>query len=138
MLLCRRIISGRDQRELAGAVELAGKCWSTYAPHLEFFGSEVRRARAVPPEQVPSDMVTMNSRFVLCDDHTGHTIAYTLVYPNQEAPQEGRLSVLTPLGMAVFGARVGDEICWQSSAGPEVATIQRLLYQPEAAGHHHL
>jgi hypothetical protein len=40
------------------------------------------------------------------------------------------------MGMAVYGARVGDEVCWMSPAGPEVATITELFYQPEAAGHH--
>jgi transcription elongation GreA/GreB family factor len=39
--------------------------------------------------------------------------------------------------MALYGARVGEEVCWMSTAGPEVATVHRLIYQPEAAGHHH-
>ena len=30
-------------------------------------------------------MITMNSRFALRDEHTGDTICYTLVYPEEEA-----------------------------------------------------
>jgi hypothetical protein len=38
------------------------------------------------------------------------------------------------MGMALYGARVGEEVCWMSAKGPEVATVQRLIYQPESAG----
>ena len=78
----------------------------------------------------------MNSRFALRDHDTGETISYTLVYPEEEAVHEGKLSVLSPMGMALYGARVGEEVCWTSAAGPQVATVTKLLYQPESAGHH--
>ena len=47
----------------------------------------------------------MNSRFALRDWRTEETIAYELVYPEDEAPPHGKVSVLSPMGMAVFGAR---------------------------------
>jgi transcription elongation GreA/GreB family factor len=40
---------------------------------------------------------------------------------------------LSPMGMALHGARVGEQVAWLSSAGPEVARIEKLLYQPESA-----
>ena len=81
-------------------------------------------------------MITMNSRFALRDEHTGDTICYTLVYPEEEAPRDDKLSVLSPMGMVLYGAKVGEEVCWMSAAGPQVATVEKLLYQPESAGHH--
>jgi regulator of nucleoside diphosphate kinase len=75
----------------------------------------------------------MNSRFVLKYVSTGEWGRYALVYPEEEATYQGRISVLSPMGMALLGAHVGEEVCWTSSAGPEVAKVQRLLYQPEAA-----
>lgn len=134
MLLCQRIMSVHDNRKLAAAVDRERSSWLTYAPYLDFFRAELRRARAVPPAEVPGDVITMNSRFAVTDPRTGQAICYTLAYPDASAPERGRLSVLSPMGMALYGARVGDEVCWTSPAGPEVARVARLLYQPEAAG----
>ena len=137
MLLCERIASVNDKEKVLAALDAARSSWLTYAPYLDFFRAELRRTRAVPPEQVPEDVITMNSRFALIRRHVGEdegAITYTLVYPEDESPRRGKLSVLSPMGMAVFGSRVGDDVSWISASGPEAARIERLLYQPEAAG----
>jgi regulator of nucleoside diphosphate kinase len=136
MLLCSEITSAHDKEGLITAVDRALSSWLTFAPYLEFFRTKLRRTRGLLPADVPDDMITMNSRFAVTDDRSGETICYSLVFPEEEAPQQGKLSVLSPMGMALFGARVGDEVVWMSAAGPEVATVKKLLYQPEAAGHH--
>jgi regulator of nucleoside diphosphate kinase len=134
MLLTKRILSADDRERLIPAVDRARNSWLTYAPYLDLFRSELRRTRAVPPSQVPGDLITMNSRFVLSHPHGDGSVEYTLVYPEQEAPHLGKVSVLSPMGTALLGARVGEEVVWISADGPEVATVQRLIYQPEADG----
>ena len=136
MLFSTPLAPANDKSKLLKSVNRALDSWATYAPHLEFFRQRVRRSRPVPTAQVPDDVITMNSRFVVRQAHSGDTLAYTLVYPEDEALTQGRLSVLSPMGMAVYGARVGDEVLWLSATGPEVGTVERLIYQPEAAGHH--
>jgi regulator of nucleoside diphosphate kinase len=136
MLLSTQAAPANDKQRFLVASERAMNSWATYAPHLKFFRRRMRQSKAVAPEEVPGDVITMNSRFALRDDRTDQTICYTLVYPEHEAPHFGRVSVLAPMGMALYGARVGDEVVWMSATGPEVATVERLIYQPEAAGHH--
>src|SRR3954454_17896494 len=133
----RRILSTLDHERLIAAVDRARRSWTTYAPNLNFFRAELRRAQAVHPVDVPRDVITMDSRLALRDVRTDEVIAYDLVYPDDEAPRRGKISVLSPMGMAVFGACVGDDVAWDSADGPVVATIERLLYQPEAHGHRH-
>ena len=135
MLMNRRIMSTLDHDRLIAAVDRARRSWTTYAPNLNFFGAELRRAEALHPSDVPPDVITMNSRFALRDWRTEETIAYELVYPEDEAPPYGKVSVLSPMGMTVFGAHVGDDVCWDSADGPEAVRIERLLFQPEAHGH---
>jgi len=137
MLLNTQMTSVSDRERLLDAVSRALSSWATYAPYLNFFRERLRRSRAVPTEDVPGDVITMNSRFALRDEKTGDTISYTLVYPEEEAPHEGKLSVLSPMGMVLYGAKVGEEVCWVSASGPQVATVKKLLYQPESAGHRH-
>jgi len=137
MMLTTQMTSVSDRERLLQAVDQALSSWVTYAPYLDFFRSQLRYSRTVPTAEVPDDVITMNSRFALRDHDTGETISYTLVYPEEEAPHDGKLSVLSPMGMVLYGAKVGEEVCWMSAAGAHVATVTKLLYQPEAAGHHH-
>ena len=46
-----------------------------------------------------------------------------------------RVSVLSPMGTALLGARVGDMLEYEGATGPERARIADIVYQPEAAGH---
>ena len=134
MSLAKRIVSANDHERLIPVLDRARSSWLTYAPYLDLFRSELRRSRPVPSPDVPGDVITMNSKFALSLRGGDGPVCYTLVYPEEEAPQLGKVSVLTPLGTALLGARVGEEVCWISTDGPEVATVQKLLYQPEADG----
>jgi regulator of nucleoside diphosphate kinase len=132
-MLSTQITSIHDRQRLMQAVDRALGSWVTYAPYLDFFRRQLRRSRTVPIHEVPEDMITMNSRFALRDESTGEIVRYTLVYPEDESTHDGKLSVLSPMGMVLYGAKAGQEVCWTSAAGPEVATVMELLYQPESA-----
>ncbi len=136
MILTTRPTSAADRDQILSEVDQALRSWVTYAPYLDFFRRELRWSRALPPEEVPRDVITMYSRFELVDGHTGQTSTHTLVLPKEADADEENISVLSPMGVALYGAREGQEVCWLSSAGPETATVKRVLYQPEAAGHH--
>jgi regulator of nucleoside diphosphate kinase len=138
MLVCNRIIPIDDKARLIEEIKRARSSWLTYAPYLELFRAELLNAEGAPSGQVPEDVITMNSRFAVCDPQTGQSICYTLVYPEHEAMNAGRVSVLSPMGVALVGARVGDEVGWPSADGEKLVRIQRLIYQPESAGDSHL
>lgn len=72
---------------------------------------ELERAEIVDPDSVPENVVTMNSTVTFTVLSTQKTFTYTLVYPH-EADTNGRLSVLNPVGSALLGLAVGQEIEW--------------------------
>lgn len=100
--------------------------------------AELLQARVVAPKDVPPDVVTMNSKARLRDLETGEEVTYTLVFPDQASIEQGRISVVAPVGTAMLGHRVGDEFEWQVPAGLVRLRVEEVLYQPEAAGHYHL
>ncbi|MCZ2098855.1 MAG: nucleoside diphosphate kinase regulator [Anaerolineae bacterium] len=105
------------------------------APDLEplrALDRELDRAQAVRPEEVPPDVITMNSKLRMTDLQSGTQRIVTLVYPDQ-ANDADRVSILSPLGTALLGYRVGDEIRWETPTGDLHLRIDELLYQPEAA-----
>jgi regulator of nucleoside diphosphate kinase len=93
--------------------------------------AELDHAQIVSPEEVPEDLVTMDSTITLRDLDTLETETYTLVYPERANIAEDRLSVLAPIGTAVLGYRVGDEVRWQVPEGWRRLRIEQVLYQPE-------
>lgn len=100
--------------------------------------AELLQARVVAPDAVPSDVITMNSKARLRDLDTGEEVTYTLVFPDQANIEQGRISVVAPIGTAMLGHRVGDDFEWKVPAGEVRLRVQEVLYQPEAAGHYHL
>lgn len=106
------------------------------APDLEplrALDRELDRAQAVRREEIPPDVITMNSKLRMTDLDTGRQRVVTLVYPDK-ASDDDCVSILSPLGTALLGYRVGDEIRWDTPAGQLHLRIDELLYQPEAAG----
>ena len=86
------------------------------ADRLQKLESELVRAVAVSPGDIPKDVVTMNSRVVF-EDETGDRREITLVYPKHADIASGKVSVLVPVGTALLGMRVGQTIDWELPNG---------------------
>jgi len=97
---------------------------------------EIQRAVIVDSHQIPSDVITMNSRAVLHLD--GEDIEVSLVYPEDAILNEMNISILSPIGTAILGYREGNLIEWEVPSGISEIQIKKILYQPEAAGDFHL
>ena len=102
---------------------------------FEKLESELVRAKVVPREKMPNDVVTMNSRVIFEDETTGERREITLVYPGSADIDAGKISVLVPVGTALLGLRVGQSIDWQLPGGEQRRyRIVAVPFQPEAAG----
>jgi regulator of nucleoside diphosphate kinase len=105
---------------------------------IDALAAELRRAVVVTAKEVPAKVVTMNSRVVLRDLDSGEEKTYTLVFPRKANVDAGAISVLAPVGTAILGYAEGDEIEWRVPSGNRRLRIEKVLYQPEAAGDFHL
>ena len=102
---------------------------------LDALEGELDRALIVGAgRSLPSDVVTLDSRVLVVDLQSGEERLFTVVLPSKANIDEGRISVLAPLGMAVLGYRSGDEIEWDVPAGRRRFLIRRVIHQPEADG----
>lgn len=127
------VLTDRDFDRLRATIRAARQGRQEHEQHLIDLERELQRAAVVPSPEVPADIVTMNSRVtVLADDEPPRTI--TVVYPEKADFDEGRISVLAPLGTALLGCRVGDVVKWTVPAGLRTLRITKLEYQPERVG----
>lgn len=78
---------------------------------------ELDRANVVPWHDVPADVVTMNSELEYEDVASGQRRRLRLVYPSDADTSAGRISVLAPLGCALLGLHVSQEIDWRMPGG---------------------
>ena len=94
------------------------------------------RAQVVRAEEISPHVVTMNSQVVIEEVKSGELRDFTLVYPVDADPARRKLSVLSPVGIAVLGLAAGDETDLSTPYGETLRIrIARILYQPEAEGH---
>ena len=86
---------------------------------------EIERAKIIAENEVPKDLVRMNStvRFKTLQDDKVTTLK--LVFPEDANFSEGKISILAPLGSALIGLRVEQEINWMFPDG-KTKTIKIL------------
>jgi regulator of nucleoside diphosphate kinase len=106
-----------------------------FGPTAQLLEAELERARVVPQAEVPPDVVTMRSLAMFEDQETGKQRELQLVYPDEANPEENKVSILAPIGVALLGLRVGDSIRWPMPGGRHTRfKLLAVKYQPEAAG----
>ena len=100
--------------------------------------AELDRADVVAPEEVPPHVVTMNSTVQFSIVETGKEFCLTLVYPRDMDGSTDRLSIFAPVGSALLGLSVGDELAWPGPGGKSMTVkVKAILYQPESSGEMH-
>jgi regulator of nucleoside diphosphate kinase len=92
-------------------------------------------AAIVPSSSIDPNVVTMNSTVVLEACPSGERTTLTLVYPKDADPGRSQVSVMSPVGHALLGARVGDllRVLVPGHTEREFRLLE-LSYQPEANG----
>ena len=66
--------------------------------------------------------------FVTIEDEEGEEVEYRIVGPDEFNVVDGKLSMDSPLGKALFGKRVGDEIKFSTPKGVKVFHILKIRY----------
>ena len=127
------IMNAADHEELSCAIAALGRLTERGRDELAALRAELERAEIVAPEEVPSDVITMNSRAELLDLDSSERMEFTLVFPREADIEQGRISVLAPLGTAMLGYHVGDEFEWVVPYGRRRLRVAAVRFQPEAA-----
>src|SRR3972149_4527910 len=80
--------------------------------------SKLSRAEVIDPSKLSSkDRVMFGVRVTLEEIETDDPVTYQLVGPDESEPENGFISVTSPLGRALLGKREGDEVRVQTPGG---------------------
>ena len=135
---CKIFITDTDRDRLEKLL-LGTRVWSNRdKEHLQALEEELDKAHTVGSRDIPGDVVTMRSQVRVKDMKSGAEMDLSVVFPSEADSEQGKISVLAPVGTALLGYRVGDTVEWKVPGGLRRLKIERILYQPEAAGDYHL
>jgi len=81
----------------------------------------------IDPDNLPKDRAVFASRVVLENIDTGDEVSYQLVGPDESDIEKGRISVSSPLGMAIIGKKPGDEVTIQAPGGQRFYELVEIL-----------
>ncbi|AUD77756.1 nucleoside diphosphate kinase regulator [Kangiella profundi] len=97
--------------------------------------TELERAEIVEPEEIPANVVTMNSTVRFKVASSDEEFEYTLVYPKDADGSKHKISILAPVGSAMLGLKEGGEIEWPKPGGGSLTVhIDQIVSQPEREG----
>jgi len=126
------VITETDFERLQWLIESWKQLSPRDAERLDDLENELRRATVVKSDEVPPDVVTMNSRVRIQDLSRGGEHTYQIVFPEDADLDENRISVLAPIGTALIGYRTGTTVEWRVPSGTRRFRILDVEYQPEA------
>lgn len=132
-------ITKPDYERLTKLIEIAREReGDTNRKYLDRLEEELERAEVVQQKDIPADVITMRSTVRLKDLDTSEEMTYQLMFPTEANFDEGKISVLAPIGTAMIGYRRGDVIEWEVPSGVRRLRVEEVLYQPESKGEYHL
>ena len=85
---------------------------------------ELKKAKLVLKDEVPGDVVRLNSHVTIRDEKENKLIEITVVTPEKADIKLRKISVLSPIGTALIGYRKGDRVMWKVPAG------KKNIYHP--------
>jgi regulator of nucleoside diphosphate kinase len=101
------ILSAADAEVLALMLGERRRQHALEAAAADALSDLVVEARLVPDHELPADRVAMNSKVTYREEPNGMSRSVILVHPIEADAAAGRISVLSPIGLALLGRGVG-------------------------------
>jgi len=89
--------------------------------------SIIGQAEIIEVDENPSDTVVFGRTVRLYDINSDEESSYQLLGPYESAPEIGRISVTSPIGKALIGMKVGDEVRVKTPKGIQEFEILEIL-----------
>lgn len=124
------IVSSLDMDRISALMDQM----ANLSAELERLEDELDRATIMSPEALPADVVRMHSTVKFKFTGNDKEIVKTLIYPH-EVKGESDVSIFAPVGSALLGLSIGQQLTWPMPGGGEkTIEILDIIHQPESLG----
>ena len=125
-----RLVLAKDDYEIIMSYIRRGLSTITFnrqdAEELEM---ELKKAKLVHKENLPEDIVRLNSRVTIKEEKENKIIEITVVTPEKANIKRRLISIMSPIGTALIGFRKGQQVKWKVPAGKKTFTIMDVQNQ---------
>lgn len=90
--------------------------------------AELQKATLVSPEELPGDVVRLNSQVTIKDEKANKIMKLMVVTPEKADIKQKKISILSPVGTALLGYKKGRKVSWQVPAGKKTFTILDVCF----------
>jgi len=123
-------LTASDHEHLSGLARAAMRSMPEAAANL---ADELDRAHVLAKKRRPTDVVSMGCDVEFRDESNGRVQRVMLVDPSEADIEQGKISVLTPVGTALIGLRTGASITWETRTGElKQLTVMKVRKAPTA------
>jgi len=90
---------------------------------------ELKKAKVVHREELPQDVVRLNSIVTIKEEKENKIMELTVVTPEKANIKQKLISIMSPIGTALIGFRKGQQVKWKVPAGKKTFTIMDVQNQ---------
>ncbi|MEP6464956.1 MAG: GreA/GreB family elongation factor [Parafilimonas sp.] len=87
---------------------------------------EINKATIVKKDELPLDIVRLNSRVTIKEEKRHKVIELVLVVPEKANIHEKMVSVFAPIGVALIGFKQGEKVNCDAPSGNKIYTIMKV------------
>ena len=106
-------------------VQGPGKEDNIYSTSVAKLSQELKSAETVDEVDMPEEIVRFNS-IVTISTPLNTNKTFQLVLPEKSNIAENKLSILAPMGLALFGYAEGDSVLWEFPSGVNKISILKV------------
>ena len=125
-----RLVLAKDDYEIIMSYIKRGLPTITFnrqdAEELEM---ELKKAKLVHKDELPEDIVRLNSTVTIKEEKENKIIELTVVTPERANIKRRLISIMSPIGTALIGFRKGQQVKWKVPAGKKTFTIMDVQNQ---------
>ena len=120
----QRAAADGDVRENA-PLEAAREAQGMTMGKIQEIEATLKVAVIIDATEQDSNRVHIGSKVELTETASNKTVKYQLVEPNEANPLASKISIVSPVGSAILGHRLGDEVKVKTPRGQQVYKISK-------------
>jgi transcription elongation factor GreA len=91
--------------------------------------SKLAKAKVIDPSKTSSEKIVFGATVTIYDEAKDKNVIYQIVGEDEADLAGGKISYLSPLGQALIGKEVGDEIIVKAPKGDVIYQVEKLDYK---------
>lgn len=99
------------------------------ATEEEVLKLQLKKAKQLTRKNLPLDVVTIDAKVTVKNLESNEEEVYTFVQPDKAKRRNNTQSILSSIGLALVGCKVGDEVNWDIDEGlkrMQIMNVERL------------